>query len=140
MQIGYKLALCHTLKAVTIMIILSVNGRTWASERLGRPVWDVGQIPSGMNWAKSTHIFVYGAFTSPGNSGIIKDVSNPPRSIDVDLKSLGRKENRHLRNQCALRACSNIFEGFMLRNRFYPIEVISYHGTNQLLGAQALVR
>ena len=138
MQNSYKFNFCYVLMAVAVMVTLW-GGHAWAAERLGTPVWDVNQVPSGTSWKEGKFIFVYGGVTIHGVSGTIRDLNKHQSAIDLDLRLLGRKERNRLRLQCAWVACSEIIKGFKVKDKIYLIDAIPYHSADQLAVGQILI-
>ena len=124
--------------AVAVMVALLMNGHTWAAERFGTPVWDVGQVPFETSGTASKFIFVYGSVTVHGTSGTIRDLNKRQNVINIDLKLLPRKEIERLHFQCGWAACSEIIKGLKIKGKIYLIDAIPYCSANQLALKQNL--
>jgi hypothetical protein len=124
-------------RVVLIVCALTLEGNlglhgAQATERMGTSTWDVGQVPLRVSEANHQLIGVYGDVRVRGNkTAIISDRTHPEEILKVAIQGLDLQERRRLNRQCTLRACSEIFLGFVVQGRLQAIRSYPYRSTKR---------
>ena len=120
------------LICASMLISASMWSHTQAAERLGTPVWDVGQIPTTIIQSNHAYAAVYGDILVRSHGIVImKDKTYPGKFIRVDIRQLGPLESQRLRRLCNLKACSEIMSGFIAHGRLQAIISVPFVSSNR---------